>query len=247
MRPDCSVRIRPRTASRTLSQVDRRVAALRRQVPRRAATGAVRRAARRSLSPPPSRRETTERLSRSKREDLLKMHAYRDAIRGPPARMCCFPGTCPARRSASSPSPSGLGAFALRPTDGHERAEATRSKRSCERPSTMWPTARHRMSGIDTGARSFEAALNLAARNGRCPIYRRRRETHQCYAACLVTWNSSGSHACRLLPFGPTTGLDRSALPRANCAPSGRSWDGAGARPRCGLVRARGTSSRGRN
>jgi uncharacterized protein len=63
--------------------------------------------------------ETTERLSRSKREDLLKMHAYRDAIRGSAGAYVLFPGNDSGApfREFTEPLP-GLGAFALRPTEG---------------------------------------------------------------------------------------------------------------------------------
>lgn len=60
--------------------------------------------------------ESVERLSRSRREDLLKMHAYRDAIRRTAGAYVLFPGN-------ESVSPygefeellPGLGAFVLRP------------------------------------------------------------------------------------------------------------------------------------
>jgi predicted component of viral defense system (DUF524 family) len=63
--------------------------------------------------------EAIERLDRSKREDLLKMHAYRDAIRGSAGAYVLFPGDAAGSpfREFTEPLP-GLGAFALRPNDG---------------------------------------------------------------------------------------------------------------------------------
>jgi hypothetical protein len=55
-----------------------------------------------------------------KRADLLKMHAYRDAIRRTEGAYVLFPGTNPVEREewlAFSEILPGLGAFALRPTD----------------------------------------------------------------------------------------------------------------------------------
>lgn len=63
--------------------------------------------------------EITEGLSRSKREDLLKMHAYRDAIRRSAGAYVLFPGNHEAApfREFTEPLP-GLGAFVLRPRSG---------------------------------------------------------------------------------------------------------------------------------
>jgi hypothetical protein len=62
--------------------------------------------------------EIVERFDRSKREDLLKMHAYRDAIRGSAGAYVLFPGDFAGApfREFAEPLP-GLGAFALRPND----------------------------------------------------------------------------------------------------------------------------------
>jgi hypothetical protein len=63
--------------------------------------------------------EASERLSGSKREDLLKMHAYRDAIRGSAGAYVLFPGDDGGApfREFSELLP-GVGAFALRPHEG---------------------------------------------------------------------------------------------------------------------------------
>ena len=62
--------------------------------------------------------EAAERLRGSKREDLLKMHAYRDAIRGSAGAYVLFPGDDggPPFREFSELLP-GIGAFALRPRE----------------------------------------------------------------------------------------------------------------------------------
>jgi hypothetical protein len=64
--------------------------------------------------------EATERLARSKREDLLKMHAYRDAIRRSAGAYVLYPGdTTRALFAEQHEILPGLGAFALRPGDSH--------------------------------------------------------------------------------------------------------------------------------
>jgi predicted component of viral defense system (DUF524 family) len=62
--------------------------------------------------------ESIERLSRSRREDLLKMHAYRDAIRRTAGAYVLFPGNANVMpyREFQELLP-GLGAFVLRPGD----------------------------------------------------------------------------------------------------------------------------------
>ncbi|WP_156028245.1 DUF2357 domain-containing protein [Candidatus Solirubrobacter pratensis] len=63
--------------------------------------------------------EAAERVGGSKREDLLKMHAYRDAIRGSAGAYVLYPGDDAAApfREFDEPLP-GIGAFPLRPRDG---------------------------------------------------------------------------------------------------------------------------------
>lgn len=64
--------------------------------------------------------EEAERTGHSKRTDLLKMHAYRDAIRDSAGSYVLFPGSQPAEYSLNDAEfLPGLGAFPLRP----ERAE----------------------------------------------------------------------------------------------------------------------------
>jgi predicted component of viral defense system (DUF524 family) len=118
MRPDCSVRVRPRTSLPRVQEgsldvwlhfdAKYRVERAREQFdadagePDSAAVEA----------------EAIERLDRSKREDLLKMHAYRDAIRGSAGAYVLFPGDVAGApfREFDEPLP-GLGAFPLRPSD----------------------------------------------------------------------------------------------------------------------------------
>ena len=62
--------------------------------------------------------EEQERLGESRRDDLLKMHAYRDAIRRSAGAYVLFPGTTtPKRFSEYVELIPGLGAFPLRPGD----------------------------------------------------------------------------------------------------------------------------------
>ena len=63
--------------------------------------------------------EMTERLARSKREDLLKMHAYRDAIRRSAGAYVLYPGEHHQQPFVEHHEVlPGLGAFVLRPRDG---------------------------------------------------------------------------------------------------------------------------------
>lgn len=60
--------------------------------------------------------EDQERQGSSRRDDLLKMHAYRDAIRRSAGAYVLFPGTCGPRRFREyAELIPGLGAFPLRP------------------------------------------------------------------------------------------------------------------------------------
>jgi hypothetical protein len=63
--------------------------------------------------------EETERVSQSKREDLLKMHAYRDAIRRSAGAYVLYPGSGDGvSYSEHDEILPGLGAFSLRPAPG---------------------------------------------------------------------------------------------------------------------------------
>jgi hypothetical protein len=119
MRPDCSLRIRPQSGLPDVARgsldvwvhfdAKYRVERAREQFDSRADeqdSAAV-------------EAESTERLSSSKREDLLKMHAYRDAIRGSAGAYVLFPGDDGGApfREFSELLP-GIGAFALRPREG---------------------------------------------------------------------------------------------------------------------------------
>jgi predicted component of viral defense system (DUF524 family) len=59
--------------------------------------------------------ETAESLARSTREDLLKMHAYRDAIHRTAGAYVLYPGDVPVRVERFTELLPGLGAFPLRP------------------------------------------------------------------------------------------------------------------------------------
>jgi predicted component of viral defense system (DUF524 family) len=117
MRPDCSLHIQPRTRTPKLASPDDlnlwlhfdakyRVEYLHEQFD---ATSDL-------DSEAAAEAESIERVSRSKREDLLKMHAYRDAIRRSAGAYVLFPGNenVPPYREFEELLP-GLGAFALRP------------------------------------------------------------------------------------------------------------------------------------
>src|SRR5207237_3509490 len=71
--------------------------------------------------------EEQEGLGVSRRDDLLKMHAYRDAIRRSAGAYVLFPGTSTPRsfREYLELIP-GLGAFPLRPGDDSGRAALRR-------------------------------------------------------------------------------------------------------------------------
>lgn len=118
MRPDCSIRVRPRSH---VPEVDDgaldvwlhfdakyRVERARQQFDSQVVEGEA----------AADEAEKVERLGRSKREDLLKMHAYRDAIRGSAGAYVLFPGdvnAAPFQQYAELLP--GLGAFVLRPSD----------------------------------------------------------------------------------------------------------------------------------
>jgi hypothetical protein len=118
MRPDCSVRVSPRIPTGEVPAVDLaiwlhfdakyKLEFAKAQFGRSEDDGDA-----------SARAEATERLGRSKREDLLKMHAYRDAIRRSAGAYVLFPGnehqTPFTQREEVLP---GLGAFPLRPTPG---------------------------------------------------------------------------------------------------------------------------------
>jgi predicted component of viral defense system (DUF524 family) len=119
MRPDCSLRVRPRSglpdaAAESLDvwvhfDAKYRVERAREQFDSRASED----------ESAALEAEVAERLSGSKREDLLKMHAYRDAIRGSAGAYVLFPGDDGGApfREFSELLP-GIGAFALRPQEG---------------------------------------------------------------------------------------------------------------------------------
>lgn len=70
-----------------------------------------------------------EARGRPKRADLLKMHAYRDAIRRSAGAYVLYPGTAEERLPLYHELLPGLGAFALRPTDMGEAEGLTAVQR----------------------------------------------------------------------------------------------------------------------
>jgi predicted component of viral defense system (DUF524 family) len=116
MRPDCSICVRPDDSTGEVSADDLTVWL------HFDAKYRVEFAAEEFSSPPPNdaecaaESEKVERLSRSKREDLLKMHAYRDAIRRSAGAYVLYPGD--EQRAPFTEYHEvlpGIGAFALRP------------------------------------------------------------------------------------------------------------------------------------
>lgn len=127
MRPDCSLHIQPRsrmpklTDPRDLDVWLHFDAKYRVEHPREqfdAATDLGQDAA--------AEAESVERLSRSRREDLLKMHAYRDAIRRTAGAYVLFPGNEDVLpyREFDELLP-GLGAFVLRPASSPSESGRT--------------------------------------------------------------------------------------------------------------------------
>jgi hypothetical protein len=127
MRPDCSLHVQPRSRTPTLADpgdldvwlhfdAKYRVEYLREQFDATNDPGADAAA----------EAESVERLSRSRREDLLKMHAYRDAIRRTVGAYVLFPGDeeVPPYREFQELLP-GLGAFALRPAGSPKESGRT--------------------------------------------------------------------------------------------------------------------------
>jgi hypothetical protein len=68
--------------------------------------------------------EDVETHARSRREDLLKMHAYRDAIHRTAGAYVLYPGDEPIRVTQFTELLPGLGAFPLRPGDEGARGSA---------------------------------------------------------------------------------------------------------------------------
>jgi predicted component of viral defense system (DUF524 family) len=127
MRPDCSLHIRPQSRTPTLAHpgdldvwlhfdAKYRVEYLREQFD--ASEDLSENAA--------AEAESIERWSRSRREDLLKMHAYRDAIRRTAGAYVLFPGNenLPPYREFQELLP-GLGAFMLRPASSPAQSGRT--------------------------------------------------------------------------------------------------------------------------
>lgn len=119
MRPDCSLRIRPEGLSGDVSADDLSIWL------HFDAKYRVEYAEQQFSAPHPddgelaADAETTERLARSKREDLLKMHAYRDAIRRSAGAYVLYPGEQHQQPFVEQHEVlPGLGAFVLRPRDG---------------------------------------------------------------------------------------------------------------------------------
>ncbi len=73
--------------------------------------------------------EAAEGEARAKRADLLRMHAYRDAIRRSSGAYVVYPGSEAAAHTEYHEVLPGLGAFPLRPTDGDRPEGATDVRR----------------------------------------------------------------------------------------------------------------------
>jgi hypothetical protein len=117
MRPDCSLRLRPRSRIPRLTDPKDLDVWLHFDAKYRVENERAQFDASLELDPTQAEEaEVTERLSRSRREDLLKMHAYRDAIRRSAGAYVLFPGNTPTPpfRKFGEVVP-GLGAFVLRP------------------------------------------------------------------------------------------------------------------------------------
>jgi hypothetical protein len=127
MRPDCSLHIQPRsrmpklTDSRDLDVWLHFDAKYRVEYPREQFD-----AAKDLGQDAAAEAESVERLSRSRREDLLKMHAYRDAIRRTAGAYVLFPGNegISPYREFEELLP-GLGAFVLRPASSPSESGRT--------------------------------------------------------------------------------------------------------------------------
>ena len=170
MRPDCSVRVRPRTRLPEVRQgsldvwlhfdAKYRVERAREQFDAGAPRTGV------SCCGGRGDRAT----SRSKREDLLKMHAYRDAIRGSAGRYVLFPGD-DGRRAVSRVRRAAARSRGLCAASHGGSEPRPRSARGFLREalSTTWLTAPRRTSVTDTGGRSFAADQSSERRRGRCP------------------------------------------------------------------------------
>jgi hypothetical protein len=126
MRPDCSLRIRPLSGLLHEARggldvwihfdAKYRVDRLARQL---SSQGVAEEAAQAAEA------EEMESHARSKREDLLKMHAYRDAIHRTAGAYILYPGDEPVRVARFSELLPGLGAFPLRPSaDGRAGGSA---------------------------------------------------------------------------------------------------------------------------
>jgi hypothetical protein len=119
MRPDCSLRVRPEGLSSDVSADDLSIwlhfdAKYRVEYAEQQFSGP--RADDGELA---ADAEITERLARSKREDLLKMHAYRDAIRRSAGAYVLYPGDHHQQPFVEHHEVlPGLGAFVLRPRSG---------------------------------------------------------------------------------------------------------------------------------
>jgi hypothetical protein len=116
MRPDCSVRIAPQTPTGDVPAADLSVW-LHFDAKYKLEYAKEQFADREDEDNDAAWAEAVERIGRSKRQDLLKMHAYRDAIRRSAGAYVLFPGTehrTPFTRGDEILP--GLGAFPLRPT-----------------------------------------------------------------------------------------------------------------------------------
>jgi hypothetical protein len=122
MRPDCSLLIRPDAGSGSVPQpvwlhfdAKYRVDTLRDVLPDQPAT-------RPEAEGLATEVEEAEERGEATRSDLLKMHAYRDAIRRSAGAYVLYPGTENSRRPEYHELLPGLGAFALTPSANGDAA-----------------------------------------------------------------------------------------------------------------------------
>ena len=154
--------------------------------------------------------EEIERLARSKREDLLKMHAYRDAIRRSAGAYVLYPGDhhqIPfTEHHEVLPS---LGAFVLRPAE-HETLGTSQLEQFLRDVLDHVADQEHSTSGVASGesspigARSLRTAQLLGYRvlGGRRPMH------SSCAATCEVGLMPRGSIAAGYTTFGRVIGKE---------------------------------------
>lgn len=133
--------------------------------------------------------EAAEQVGNSKRSDLLKMHAYRDAIRESAGSYVIFPGDAPLefRFDNAEPLPS-LGAFGLRPDRIDEDAAALRAFVERVLKHSVAAATRHRRATYWAGRAYSESSSALPA--AASPVRTPPADTPVllCYVRSLAQW-----------------------------------------------------------